>query len=180
MAKQTINLGTSANKGDGDPLRTAFDKINDNFNELYAGNNVDPANTAANLIPDVDGTRDLGSSTKRWGDLYVRDFIYLNGTRIEVDGFGNLLIAGKEPRNVTDIQGSVFADDSSLLVDAVNGKITAPVTGDLTGSVFADDSTILVDAVNGNIPGYISIATLKTEVAASADFTAFKARIAAL
>lgn len=36
MAKQTVNLGTSANKGDGDPLRTSFDKINDNFDELYA------------------------------------------------------------------------------------------------------------------------------------------------
>jgi hypothetical protein len=35
VAKQTINLGTSANKGDGDPLRTAFDKVNDNFDELY-------------------------------------------------------------------------------------------------------------------------------------------------
>ena len=36
MTIQTINVGTSANKGDGDPLRTAFDKINDNFNEVYA------------------------------------------------------------------------------------------------------------------------------------------------
>ena len=35
MAKQIINIGSSANKGDGEPLRTAFDKINDNFNELY-------------------------------------------------------------------------------------------------------------------------------------------------
>ena len=35
MAKQIVNLGTSANKGDGDPLRIAFDKVNDNFNELY-------------------------------------------------------------------------------------------------------------------------------------------------
>ncbi len=35
MAKQTINIGTSANKGDGDPLRTAFNKINLNFSELY-------------------------------------------------------------------------------------------------------------------------------------------------
>ena len=35
MAKQVVNLGTSANKGDGDPLRTAFDKVNDNFDELY-------------------------------------------------------------------------------------------------------------------------------------------------
>ena len=36
MAKQIINIGSSANKGDGEPLRTAFDKINDNFNEIYA------------------------------------------------------------------------------------------------------------------------------------------------
>ena len=35
MAKQTINIGSSPNKGDGDPLRSAFDKINDNFTELY-------------------------------------------------------------------------------------------------------------------------------------------------
>ena len=34
MAKQTINIGTSENKGDGDPLRTAFTKGNANFTEL--------------------------------------------------------------------------------------------------------------------------------------------------
>ena len=33
---------------------------------------------------------------------------------------------------------------------------------------------------NAAIPGYISLADLKTEVAASADFAAFKGRIAAL
>jgi hypothetical protein len=31
MPLQTINIGTSANDGTGDPLRTAFDKVNDNF-----------------------------------------------------------------------------------------------------------------------------------------------------
>lgn len=36
MAQQTINIGTVANDGTGDPLRTAFDKTNDNFTELYA------------------------------------------------------------------------------------------------------------------------------------------------
>jgi hypothetical protein len=35
MAKQAINIGTIANDGTGDPLRTAFDKINDNFDENY-------------------------------------------------------------------------------------------------------------------------------------------------
>jgi hypothetical protein len=92
MAIQTINIGSSANKGDGDPLRTAFKKINENFAEL------DTTNT------------------------------------------------------IRDIQGSVFGDDSTLLVDAVNSVI----------------------------PGYVSLATLKSTVAASADFADFKTRIAAL
>ncbi len=36
MAKQVINIGTTANDGTGDPLRDAFDKVNDNFTELYS------------------------------------------------------------------------------------------------------------------------------------------------
>ncbi len=34
--QQHINIGTSPNDGTGDPLRTAFEKINDNFDELFA------------------------------------------------------------------------------------------------------------------------------------------------
>jgi len=35
MSQQTVNIGSSENKGDGDPLRDAFIKINNNFTELY-------------------------------------------------------------------------------------------------------------------------------------------------
>lgn len=35
MAKQVINTGTAANAKNGDPLRTAFTKVNANFDELY-------------------------------------------------------------------------------------------------------------------------------------------------
>lgn len=66
----------------------------------------------------------------------------------------------------------------------VYGKITAledgQVVTDIQGSVFADDSTLLVDAVNAVIPGYVSLSTLQTEVAASTDFADFQSRIAAL
>ena len=75
MAQQNINIGTSANKGDGDPLRTAFDKINDNFDELYL----------------KVGNLETGGVTVTTGD----------------------------------IKGSVFADDSTVLVDGVNGTINA-------------------------------------------------------
>lgn len=39
MAKQTINLGT-VNGGNGDPLRVAFEKINENFDEVYSLSNI--------------------------------------------------------------------------------------------------------------------------------------------
>jgi hypothetical protein len=35
MSQQTIGVGTVANDGTGDPLRTAFTKVNANFSELY-------------------------------------------------------------------------------------------------------------------------------------------------
>lgn len=52
MAKQTINIGTTANDGTGDPLRTAFDKVNDNFTELYADDtgDVDSVNGQTGVV----------------------------------------------------------------------------------------------------------------------------------
>ena len=34
MAKQIINIGSTANDGTGDPIRTAFQKAMSNFDEL--------------------------------------------------------------------------------------------------------------------------------------------------
>ena len=62
----------------------------------------------------------------------------------------------------------------------IAGLADGQVNTDIKGSVFADDSTLLVDAINGIIPGYISLATLQTEAAAATDFADFQARIAAL
>lgn len=54
MAKQTINIGT-ADKGDGDPLRTAFDKVNTNFSELYSTVERTASTTQAGTVQ-LDGT----------------------------------------------------------------------------------------------------------------------------
>ena len=48
MSQQVINIGQTANDKSGDPLRTAFQKINANFTELYAADSADvqiPAQT---------------------------------------------------------------------------------------------------------------------------------------
>jgi hypothetical protein len=73
------------------------------------------------------------------------------------------------------LKGSIFADDSTLLVDAVSGIIPAAVvsgtftgsvvgnvTGILKGSVFADDSTQIIDGNSFTVYGNIEATTLRT------------------
>jgi hypothetical protein len=138
MAKQTIDIGTSANKGDGDPLRVAFDKINDNFDELYARDTgADPEAFTSNLIPSTDNTYNLGSEAKQWSDAYIQDFLYLGGVRLSTDSNGNLIIGGTIQQKV-DVVASVFADDSTLLVDGVNGLIVGDVDNDNVTTYFVN------------------------------------------
>lgn len=126
MAKKIINVGTSVNKGNGDPLRTAFQKINDNFDELYSATTLDLDSIGSNMVPTTDGGFALGSATKQWSDVYVRDFIYLGNARLQADADGNLVVNGANIKVDADVTGTIFADDSTLLVDGVNAKIVGP------------------------------------------------------
>jgi len=83
MAQQVINIGTAPNDGTGDQLRTAFDKCNDNFTELYAGSggggvpytgatqNVDLGEyelKAGQFTLDTSPTGTAAVGTTRWND----------------------------------------------------------------------------------------------------------------
>ena len=109
MAIQVINIGTSPNKGDGEPLRTAFDKINDNFSELS-----------------------------------------LKVTNLETGGV--TVTTG-------DIKGSVFGDDSTLLVDGINSRIPSSVLHGalpaIDGSALTGVTTTETDPVVGAITGIV-------------------------
>ena len=56
MAKQILNIGAAPNDGNGDPLRDAMDKVNDNFNELYTalGGNT-PTQVVNSGVLDITG-----------------------------------------------------------------------------------------------------------------------------
>lgn len=151
MAKALIDLGSSPNRGDGDPLRIAFQKINNNFNELYDGELFLSTMPNKSIIPSESEVYSIGNLESQWAEVYVSDAVYINDSIIEVDESGRLNVNG------------------------------IPITElDINASVYADDSTLLVDAVNGIIPGYVSIAQLQEIVDQSADFDDFKARVASL
>ena len=68
MAKQTINIGSSANDGTGTTIRAGGDLINDNFNEIYTAFSTDGSNlsTTAFTIVDESSTESTISFRERF------------------------------------------------------------------------------------------------------------------
>ena len=95
MAKQIINIGATANDGTGDPLRDAFDKINDNFNEVY--------NYTNGFIDYNDTTGAVSLTANTW-------------TTIPNDGAGGFSNDTYKPEGVTELMDvSTGAIDTSEL-----------------------------------------------------------------
>ena len=67
MAKQTINIGSTANDGTGSTLRVGGDIINDNFNEIYTafgdGSTLTSPLTATGTATLTNKTIDLADNT---------------------------------------------------------------------------------------------------------------------
>ena len=166
MAIQVINIGSSANKGDGDPLRTAFKKINENFAELDVANTVKDikgsvfADDSTVLVDSVNGTLNAsalsGSLPAIDGSaltgLTVSTLAYssLTGTPTTISGYGitdaytktevdNAITSSVLPSGSTQ-SIDVVAQDSTVLVDSVNGTLNATT---LTGALPAIDGSAL-------------------------------------
>lgn len=85
MAKQTINLGTGPDSYTGDTLRVAFDKVNDNFDELYAGEiqgniygNVITANAFVTNANASIGNIRVENDAVIVGDVYAHNYYFAN------------------------------------------------------------------------------------------------------
>ena len=74
MEKQLVNIGNIANYGAGDPLRTAFNKINENFTEVYTelgGSSLSNISLSGNTIGTDDANGNLTLSPNGTGAIIV-------------------------------------------------------------------------------------------------------------
>lgn len=131
MAQQTINIGTVPNDGTGDPIRTAFDKANDNFTELYAG--------LVGLL-DFKGSQDC-SANPNYPAASKGDF-YLVSVAGKIGGASGVVVsagdtyfatadnAGGTQASVgtswTVIQGNVAYTPVNLAGDTMTGDLIVP------------------------------------------------------
>lgn len=188
MAQQTINVGTSANSGGGDPLRNALIKVNENFTEVYADI---AALQDGNVVTDIKGNVFADDSTllvdgvagKIVGPVEastITSSSYVDASSVNANTYGAKTVGSFINFGVNaSVVNMTAAIDMGTYSIGNAGTITASqyngtnlsvdtgsfisITGDLTGSVFADDSTLLVDGVNGLVVGEVDTSYVTTE-----------------
>jgi CheY-specific phosphatase CheX len=153
MAKQTINIGATANDGSGDPLRTAFDKINDNFTEVYtvsgagtgnnlafSGNKIISEDSGGNIELDPQGTGKVIIATA----AKLRFTDHVDNAIPYVDASGDVQF-----KNTLTFDGTEFVAGTAKISNLSAGRVVF-VGGDgglLDSSGFTFDGTTLT--VNG-------------------------------
>mgnify|MGYP001229314078 CR=1 FL=1 len=131
---------------------------------ITAGTKVQLGTTelTSTITPPSNNTGQIGTTALRFGTGYFQNINASgNVTASTFNGTLNGILIG-------DQIGSVFGDDSTLLVDAVSGVHYGALVGDVTGSLFADDSGVLVDAINSKIVGAVDTTSLRTNESAIA------------
>lgn len=113
-----INTGSSANKGDGDTLRTAFNKINSNFRYLSTFTGASFNGVGESIIPLTSSTYDLGSLFSPWGFVYTYYGIRIAGNTISINTAGNIEVNGSEIKvdtsnlDFTSLRSSLVPDNT--------------------------------------------------------------------
>lgn len=127
MAKQTVNIGSGELTGNGESIRSAFDKINGNFDELYSGgSSVDLTSISSSIIPSQNVQYDLGSTTNRFRDLYLSGNTITIGTAtISVDNAGRIVFSDPTVSIGTEtIRGDIEDANGNTIFDSTTGAVS--------------------------------------------------------
>lgn len=151
MAQQTINIGSTPNDGTGDPLRTAMQKTNSNFTELYAEDAAldGRLDTAETNITTLDGRIDANDTTiadhetridGAETDIGVIQSDITSLTATVLDQGNDLAREASDLRGIHSISASTTYDGAwlgqTLNVDASGGAVTVTLPTDFdTGQI---------------------------------------------
>ena len=187
MAKQTIGIGSAANDGTGDPLRTAFDKINDNFDEIYTelgGSSLSSLSLSGNaLISDVTNA-DINITPNGTGNVVINANLEVKGdstqlatTNITIED--NLLELSKNNSGGADIDAGILiqrataGNNAAFYWNEGDDKFKAVLTtssGDATAVTDTSEATI-VASIEGNTA---TMTTVNANVLNSSDSSAIQ------
>jgi hypothetical protein len=164
MAQITLNVGSNANDGTGDTLRTAMQNVNTMFTEVYAsalfndgitisGNNISADRSNDDLVLSPSGTGTVAivdltvDSNINLTDNEIKTTISNSDLKLSASGTGNVVIAK------ADINGGAIDNTTIGATTPAVGTFTT-VTANLSASfdtVSVIDNTITTNASNANL-----------------------------
>ena len=141
MARQILNVGTTANDGTGDTLREAMIKTNENFNELYAspllssginvsGNEIIASRSNDDLILQAAGTGSVvaGALSFKGTSISSTDSTIVNiNEGLVVDGTLTATSFSGDGSAITGLSATALGD-----LSVVGSTIIAPSNADIT------------------------------------------------
>ena len=182
MAQKNINLGTGELTGDGESLRSALTKIEENFTDVYtsafSGDYNDLTNKPAtdltavgtNILPDTDAGRDLGNPSFNWDDVYAQKLWVNNQFAFQDQAVGGAGIklslldtGGNKATLVADIEDYATEAYVTAAVQALDDDLRVGTPGAL------DSLNELAQAIN-NDPNFAT--TINSALALKADASA--------
>jgi hypothetical protein len=130
MSKQRINVGTGVNTGTGDTLRSAMEKCNNNFDELYdlmgqdsTGKSID---ISGNTISSTFTNTDINISPNGTGDVVIGSDLVVNTIKSDdsaqvtiEDGLtvnGTVVMLSNLPTSNPNNAGQLWNDSGTLKI----------------------------------------------------------------
>lgn len=146
MTQQLINLGTP-DKGNGDPIRTAFSKVNDNFTELYEALGLVDSNLN---LGSFEFTNNVMTTTDSSAVIIDQNVTITNELTMQGDIIPNL--AGEHNLgSAAKPWGSLYVSNSTIYIGGT--PLAVNQSGELTinGSVVSGGGADLGDVtINGS------------------------------
>lgn len=148
MAKQTINIGAAPNDGNGDPIREAFDKVNDNDNELYVGAETVAATAKTTPVDaDVMPIQDSAAS-------YVKKKVTWANIKATLKTFFDTLYGAKSDVTTNSAKVTCTATTVAAINAAVAGK-TVPVDADTLPITDTESANVIKKVTWTNIKAFL-------------------------
>jgi len=174
MTQLVINIGTVPNDGDGDPLRTAFQKVNNNFTQLFTtgvfttetytfddSSNQVIFETAANLF--TQGNFQINSSnpdTEDSQNISLTVSISSDLTSVQWVGFNSLVFNDPVTTYDVDIDSGNVRILASPLIDTTLFHFIA---AQITFSENIPGTPLELEGTSGNILGTENLLPITTE-----------------
>lgn len=102
MAQEIINIGTSPNDGAGDPLRVAFQKINNNFTQLFSSGYLTYQATTLDNTPDQ-------VIFEVPANMFTQATFQINSANPNTNDSQNITISASIKNDASDVKWTGFA-----------------------------------------------------------------------